>query len=359
MRPKHSKTPMTVPADPGRLISSENFNAPWMPRSASAWRIIYTTTLDTHGPTIASALVIVPTASTGPVDAIAWAHGSTGISEDSAPSLSKKGLESGALFVIDSIIEAGWAFIATDYPGLGSQGPHPWLIGESAGRAVLDSIRAAQQLPALTLRKTVVWGHSQGGHAALWAGGLHDDYAPDAPLCGVAALAPTADVPGVVANFRSAFGGHIFVAYAIQAYSTHYPDVSYKEYVRPYARRLLRQLAKRPLHHPITLAIGIGMSLLRSKVWSQHPDSGALGRRLAENVPRHTINVPLLLTQGVLDEIVPVAGQDEYVAEQRGNGQHLDYRRYAGVKHVDLMHADSAPVADLLRWTRERLGTHD
>jgi pimeloyl-ACP methyl ester carboxylesterase len=228
MRPKHSSTPTTVPAAPGRLIASQPFNAPWVPQTATAWRIHYTTTLDTHRPTIASALVIVSTASTGPVDAIVWAHGSTGISEDSAPSLSKKGLASGAMFVIDSIIEADWALIATDYPGLGSEGPHPWLIGDPAGRAVLDSIRAAQQLPTLTLRNTVIWGHSQGGHAALWAGGLHDGYAPDAPLRGVAALAPTADVPGVVANFRSAFGGHIFVAYAMQAYSTYYPDVPFR-----------------------------------------------------------------------------------------------------------------------------------
>jgi acetyl esterase/lipase len=355
MRPKHSSTPTTVPAAPGRLIASQPFNAPWVPQTATAWRIHYTTTLDTHRPTIASALVIVSTASTGPVDAIVWAHGSTGISEDSAPSLSKKGLASGAMFVIDSIIEADWALIATDYPGLGSEGPHPWLIGDPAGRAVLDSIRAAQQLPTLTLRNTVIWGHSQGGHAALWAGGLHDGYAPDAPLRGVAALAPTADVPGVVANFRSAFGGHIFVAYAMQAYSTYYPDVPFRQYVRPGARGFLRQLARRPLHHPITLTLGIGMSLLRAKVWSQHPASGVFGRRLVENIPRRTIGVPLLLSQGVLDDIVPVSGQDEYVAEQRAAGQHVDYRRYDGVKHVDLMHANSAAVADLFSWTRERL----
>jgi len=36
--------------------------------------------------------------------------------------------------------------VFTDYPGLGTPGPHPYLVGESEGRAVLDSIRATRQL---------------------------------------------------------------------------------------------------------------------------------------------------------------------------------------------------------------------
>jgi hypothetical protein len=36
---------------------------------------------------------------------------------------------------------------ATDYPGLGTPGVHAYLMGESEGRAVLDSVRAARNLP--------------------------------------------------------------------------------------------------------------------------------------------------------------------------------------------------------------------
>ena len=42
----------------------------------------------------------------------------------------------------------GWVVVATDYAGLGTPGPHPYLDGPSAGRAVLHSILAAQQLEA-------------------------------------------------------------------------------------------------------------------------------------------------------------------------------------------------------------------
>jgi len=43
---------------------------------------------------------------------------------------------------------------------------HPYLIGESEGRAVLDSVRTARDLPdAGASHRFAVWGHSQGGPA--------------------------------------------------------------------------------------------------------------------------------------------------------------------------------------------------
>jgi dipeptidyl aminopeptidase/acylaminoacyl peptidase len=80
---------------------------------------------------------------------------------------------------------------ATDYPGLGTNGIHPYLIGESEGRAVLDSVRAARDLPdSGATDRFAVWGHSQGGHAALYAGELAARDAPELKLVGVAAAAP-------------------------------------------------------------------------------------------------------------------------------------------------------------------------
>ena len=77
-------------------------------------------------------------------------------------------------------------------PGLGVPGIiHPYLIGISEGRAVLNSVRAARDLPdAGASNRFAVWGHSQGGHASLYAGELAASYAPDLKLVGVAAAAP-------------------------------------------------------------------------------------------------------------------------------------------------------------------------
>src|SRR5262249_13470169 len=133
------------------------------------------------------------------------------------------------------------------YTGLGTPGPHPFLIGQGEARSVLDAVRAARQLSAVTLGpKTVVWGHSQGGNAALWTGILAPSYAPDAGVTGVAALAPGSNLP-VLAQVWGSGSGAVFGAYLIEAYSETYPDVRFREYVRAAAQIPVRELANRCL----------------------------------------------------------------------------------------------------------------
>ena len=69
--------------------------------------------------------------------------------------------------------------------GLGTPGVHPYLVGESEGRVVLDSIRAARSLlPDQTSDTTAIFGHSQGGHAVLFAAELAPTYAPELRVVG-------------------------------------------------------------------------------------------------------------------------------------------------------------------------------
>src|SRR5699024_338597 len=133
-------------------------------------------------PAVASAVVYAPDGATA-APGIAWAHGTTGQAPGCAPSLMS--MESGAMLVLEEILAAGWAVVATDYTGLGTPGPHPYLGGEGEGRSVIDSVRAAAGTDLAVSDQTVVWGHSQGGHAALWAAGMWGAYAPEIPLLGV------------------------------------------------------------------------------------------------------------------------------------------------------------------------------
>jgi fermentation-respiration switch protein FrsA (DUF1100 family) len=136
-----------------------------IPREARVWRILYTTTLDDNAPAIASGLVIVSKdLPPGPRPVIAWAHGTTGVATRCAPSLLPSRGNEDVIPGLHRVIADGWILVASDYAGLGTQGPHPYLIGQGEARSVLDSVRAARQLPQLSLRReTVVWGHSQGG----------------------------------------------------------------------------------------------------------------------------------------------------------------------------------------------------
>ena len=87
---------------------------------------------------------------------------------------------------IGKVVSQGYVVVATDYEGLGTPGTHPYLVGESEARGVLDIVKAAQQIPETgASNKTFVWGQSQGGQAALFAGEIQPTYAPELDLLGV------------------------------------------------------------------------------------------------------------------------------------------------------------------------------
>lgn len=278
--------PSQVPSEPGRLLRSEPFTR-GIPDGAQTYRVLYTSTLDAREPAVASGIVVAAEdLPPGPRPVIAWAHGTTGVAEGCAPSLLDDPFAAGATPALDQVIANGWVMVATDYAGLGTSGPHPYLIGEAAGRSVLDSVRAAHQLDAFVLQdQTVIWGHSQGGHAALWAGQLADTYAPDADVIGVAALSPAADLPSLAANVPNAPGGGIFGSYVIQAYSAVYGDVEFDDYVRALARLQTREMAGRCLAEPEVFVSAVAVLLFDMSIWSGDPTTGALGDRLTENIP--------------------------------------------------------------------------
>lgn len=348
--------PREVPQAPGQLVSFEPFTRQ-VPANARAWRILYTSTRGDGSPALASGIVVEPV-SAGRHPVIEWTHGTTGVAENCAPSLLAEPFESGALMVLPRIIDQGWAVVATDYIGLGTRGPHAYLVGQDAARAALDAVRAARQLPDARLSdQTVAWGHSQGGGAALWTGALASSYAPDVPLAGVAALAPASNLPGLVAGLPTVTGGSIFASFVMSGFAAAYPDVTYREYLRPGAQTAVRAMAERCLSEPgtaVSVLVMLGMSR-DPVILAKDPATGPLGARLAENVPPPSITAPLLVAQGGADSLVVRPAQDGFVRSLCAAGRQVDYRVYAGLDHVPLVEADSPLVPDLVSWTKARL----
>ena len=206
-----------------------------IPSGAQAWRILYTTT-GRHGrPEVASAIVVesrhLPS---GPRPVIAWAHGTTGYATGCAPSLLKEPFTAGAMPALPQVIDHGWVVVATDYSGLGTAGPQPYLIGQLEARSVLDSVRAARTMKQVDLsNRTVIWGHSQGGGAALWAGILAGHYAPSADVVGVAAVSPATELPEILNAAKDTPLGKIMGSYVVSAYSAIYSNVKFEDYIRP------------------------------------------------------------------------------------------------------------------------------
>lgn len=347
--------PDQVPAEPGALLRTEDFDRK-IPDGARAWRILYTTTGLGTEPAVASAVVVAPEDAEGPLPLVSWAHGTTGAAEGCAPSLLDEPFESGAMFTLDEALDNGWAVVTTDYIGLGTEGPHAYLVGEPAGHAVLDAIRAARGITGLSLsEESVVWGHSQGGHAALWAGVLADDYAPDAGVVGVAAMAPASNLTGLMTNLDNVPGGSIFASYVLEGYAGAYDDVDIDDYVRGAAEVQVEEMATRCLSGPGAL-VNVGESLVQdTSIFDTDPTTGALGARLEENIPSDPIEPPLLLAQGETDPLVIPAAQQEY-ADQRcaSGGGPVDYRTYPDRDHVGVVADDSPLVPELMEWTTAR-----
>ncbi|RLK46639.1 lipase family protein [Microbacterium telephonicum] len=350
--------PRDMPATAGHLVRAEEFTRA-MPSNSRAWRILYTTTGVDGRVRVASGLVIVPKdAEPGQrFPTVAWDHGTTGFAEHCAPSVQDRPLWSGGMYFPSKVINQGWAMVAPDYIGLGTQGPHPYLFGEPSAHATLDAVRAAWELTEAQLsRNTVVWGHSQGGGAALWTGALRDEYAPRVAVRGVAALAPASDPPSLVEGVTEITGGSIFASFAFQAFSEIEPDVSYGDYIRPGAQTVVRAMAQRCLTDPgtiVSVLAAVGMST-DPDIFAKDPTTGPLGAALRHNAPPSDIGMPLFIGQGADDSVVPARTQDGYVERLCRAGQTVDYRVYDGFEHAQVMESYSPLVDDLLAWTKAR-----
>ncbi len=346
-----------IPRRPGVLLRYQTFTT-GVPSGGKAWRILYTTTRADGSVALASAVVLVPTGTgSAPSPVIAWAHGTTGVAQTCAPSLIGGNEPFYAGFpAVGQVVKQGWAIVAPDYPGLGTSGPAPYLIGAGEAHSVLDAVRAARRLPEASLSgRTVVWGYSQGGQAAIWTGALAPSYAPDVKLSGVAAMAPAND-PGLLLDLAARNAtAEALEAYTVTAFAAAYRDVHLGQYVLPQAEATVRAAASRCLEGPETAVQYL--ESLPSAPWPfvRPLMSGALGRRLAQNIPTRRVAAPLLVAQGLADETVRPDVQQQWVAGRCASGQSLEYRTYPGRTHSSLDEEGSALIPDLLGWTAQRL----
>jgi pimeloyl-ACP methyl ester carboxylesterase len=324
-----------------------------LPAGMRGWRILYATTVDDNTPATAVATVFAPTdPPAGPRPVIAWEHATTGLLQKCMPSLLS--MPSKGVPWRDRIVMAGWVVVATDYSFAEKGGPHPYLIGEGEARAALDSIRAARQMPELTLdKRMVIWGYSQGGHAALWSGIVGPRYAPDLEILGVAAIAPPANIEKNLAMNVEA--DKRFGPYLALSYSRFYPDITFEQAIRHEALDAARQIVNLCCFLPpedqeriaVLSATFEGPALATSS-------NKALQARLEQNAADGLITAPVVIAQGLSDIVVPSSATDAYVEERCSAGQRLEYWTFAGRDHFTIVQP-GAPLEELLiKWTTAR-----
>ncbi|WP_285189494.1 lipase family protein [Rhodococcus sp. MEB041] len=119
--------------------------------------------------------------------------------------------------------------VMTDYQGLGVKTGtvHPYVNRRAQGAAVLDSIRAAQQIPGTgSSPQSAVgaWGYSQGGGAAAAAAEMAAEYAPELSFEGTYA----GSVPADLADTLGRIDGSVLsgaIGYALNGFRAVYPEL--------------------------------------------------------------------------------------------------------------------------------------
>lgn len=201
------EAPAQLPGPAGTVIRMEPLGVD-VP-GASAHRMLYVTERPDGSPAVSGGMVFIPDtpAPAGGRPVVAWAHGTIGQGDKCAPSRSTNPLQDTANW-LDQMMALGWVVVSTDYAGLGTEGPNLYLVGQAEARDVVNSVRAVRSLPeAQASDRFIAWGHSQGGHSALWTGHLASELAPELELVAVAAAAPAAELSMIMgAQWDTAVG---------------------------------------------------------------------------------------------------------------------------------------------------------
>ncbi|GAA5203880.1 lipase family protein [Microbacterium jejuense] len=352
--------PTVVPYEHGTLIRSDEFTGQ-KPANADVSRILYTTRDANGQPAVASGLVITPhDMPPGPRPVVIWNHGTTGVARGCAPSLRDASATKWAIPGLDQAIAKGWVVIASDYSGQGAPGDFPYLIGRGEARSSLDAVIAARELDGLTLSAhTVVWGHSQGGHAALWTTQIAPDYAPDIDIRGTALLAPAAEPVKLAHELMTGDANallSILISWVLVPYSETYSDVDLSDYVAPGAESIVREMTQRCPTEPgviVSVAAALGVSEDRP-LYVGDLTSGALGKRLEDNTPDGPWGTPILIAWGSEDEVIPPHLQREFVATLCAQGEQVRSLEYVGYDHLGTLLPGSAFIPVLITWTDAR-----
>ncbi|MEA2739868.1 MAG: hypothetical protein QOH05_3175 [Acetobacteraceae bacterium] len=176
-----------IPDAPGQMLRTEPLDpAQGLAPAGEQFRILYSSTdgMDGKTPVAVSGAYFVPR---GPAPAggwpiVAWAHGTTGIADTCAPSWLPRSARDAAY--LGTWLAQGFAIVATDYQGLGTPGPHPYLAVRPEAYSVLDSVRAVLKGFPNLANKVIIIGQSQGGQAAFASAGIAPKYAPELNIRG-------------------------------------------------------------------------------------------------------------------------------------------------------------------------------
>jgi pimeloyl-ACP methyl ester carboxylesterase len=290
---------------------------------------------------------------------LSWAHGTTGVADICAPSRDAPGhpchiYAQLADAMLNRWVTRGWAVVKTDYEGLGTPGPHPYLAGGAAARGTIDIVMAARHLRPGIGRRWAVMGHNQGGHAALFTASLAPARAPDLDLIGAVAIAPASGTHDMIAqlrNWSAPAPGLGFLAMTLIGAAATDRALRLDQMLTPRALRLLA--VAQTVGIDDLLSPGLWPPLVPADLFRPGADLGPLLTILAASDPAALrLHTPALIVQGSNDPITDPGRTDRITRSLSANGAPVDYHVYPGTGHFDVIAAAHTQNA---QWLEARL----
>lgn len=396
-------TDSTSNTDPDKFKTTPTFGGEDNAVPFRMWRVVYTTrgaSLDpaTAGrPQLASGIVLVPMAAwsgAGVRPIVIDAPKTQGLGTLCAPS---KALQAGTEEPSETrralaALKKGYAVAITDYDGYTGGDAHSYLVGQVNGRAVLDLAKALQQLPGTGLSTSApvaIWGYSEGGTSAAWAGQLQPSYYPTMNLKAVATGGLVADIPMAAVSTNASLYSGLTMA-TTWGYKVAYPNLWFNVNSSYWARLLGSDQASGPsttppkaadtqtkailhknqcvdqllLNHtfldikyrnrgtsPVDLPPGEAGFTVEDMIDPIGPTQDWVAAMEANKVGNMKIAVPTYLYWGVLDPILPQANFTQAFERLCARGTVVQKNWYLGG------HQDTSDYAfyDVLRFLGERL----
>ncbi|AHB11130.1 lipase family protein [Zymomonas mobilis] len=316
-----------------------------LPGAGRSLRITYLSTNGVTGqglvPVTAEVILPAGKAPAGGWPIVAWAHGTVGVSNNCAPSRNPWSERNSRY--LSEWMKRGFAIVATDYQGLGTPLPHPYLNTRAEAYGLLDAVRAAISSAAPLENKIMIVGQSQGGGAAFASAAFAPKYAPELNIRGIVATGTPYMTPELLKQITKPSDNMaynpmvVYSLYLAQGFAGYHPSFKPREIFTPRAMPAYRAAAKVCVG-PLTAKVkkeGLNFDN------SLKPDfSEKIAPALAAmQYPTMKLKYPLFTGTGELDKDVPPALQLALVKAACAAGTTVEAHLYKGLDHSQTVNA--------------------
>lgn len=343
-------------ARPGQVINSRGAAMPAF-AGYGITEIAYRSTDTADRPILATATVVRPhhARPNGPV--LSYQHYLNALGQGCAPTETLvnptvETVQDNAMAFLRFQLDRGWTVIIPDH--LGPKVAYPG--GRLSARIVLDGMRAVRDDPRFDSRESRfgALGYSGGGIASAWVSLLHDEYAPDVNLVGVA----QGGVPTDMTTMARMIGNDPHPAFGLAfaaavGMSREYPEeIRLEEKLTPEGWGLYNQvrdrctatLLTRGAFKSVPMVLNGGNLLAEEGLMRALADNSI---RLSPDVPR----VPVFMWHSGTDPLVPFWDAEETAKRYCREGAPVTWEPGFAPEHL-LGAVEKLPAA--LGWLQQR-----